>query len=385
MLLIRSCAIALSSWLLAEASMTTLPALHQSLASEALAQAADSVGPSPRLSPFEAAVLREINRARTNPNAYADWLERQRLYYDGNVLRWPRQAPIATQEGPAALEEAIRFLRQARPLLPLESSVGLSLGLRELLTVAPSQPLPPTATSDFLGRVGRYGNISGPVSLNLSASRASARSLVMQLILDDGNPNRDRRAQLFNVDYRLAGAACRPDSSDPGEQFCALAYVSSYAEDANRLAQVTIPPTPVTPGPVTPDPITPPAPVAPTPTPAPPPIATAPPPATRWLLVEQGMLDDNALVFPQDGTLYVEHTFRGQAGQSVVIRLESDEFDTFLAVFNEQGALLDQNDDTSPEDSNSTIEMILPYTGVYRIFVNGYSPEDRGRYTLMIR
>jgi len=377
MSLIRLCAIALSGGLLATATTATVSAPQSAAVNDALAQAADNASAVPRLPPLEAAVLREINRARTNPNAYADWLERQRRYYDGNVLRLPRQAPIPTQEGVAALDEAIRFLRQARPLLPLQPSSGLSLGLSDLLADRPGQPTTAT-TEDFLRSIGRYGSASGPVALNLSTDRATPSSIAMQLVLDDGNPNRDRRATLFNIDYRTAGVACRLTGTSE-QPVCALAYAGDYTEDANLLANFAPAPRPA----ATPSPEPSPLPMpAPSPTP---PVATAPAPPTRWLMVEQGILEDGDPIFPQDGTLYDEHLFRGTAGQSITVRLESSEFDTFLAIFDEQGNLIAQNDDTDASDSNSTLALALPYTGVYRIFVNGYNPGDRGRYTLTIR
>ncbi|NJK99236.1 MAG: hypothetical protein HC910_01240 [Spirulinaceae cyanobacterium SM2_1_0] len=385
MSLIRLCALVILGWLLADAVAAT-PTARQVTATGAIAQLPTESAALPRLSPFEVAVLREIDRARTNPNAYADWLERQRRYFDGNVLRLPRQAPIQTQEGMAALDDAIRFLRQARPILPLSRVAGLSLGLNDLLAAAPNNPTALSDTNDFIRRLGRYGEVSGPVSLSLSASRATARSLVMQMVLDDGNPDRDRRATLFNINYRAAGTACRPDPNRLGQQICLLAYAGDYTDDDSLLAN--LPPVP------TPPPVVMPSPVVPTPSPVPspvasppptPPVAVAPPSPTSWLFVEQGVLEDGDTVFQQDGTLYDEHMFRGTAGTTIVVRLESTEFDTFLAIFDEQGELIEQNDDTDEEDSNSTITLVLPYTGIYRIFVNGYNPGDRGRYTLTIR
>ena len=38
---------------------------------------------------LETAIMGEINRARENPSDYADWLEAQKQYYDGIMLKFP--------------------------------------------------------------------------------------------------------------------------------------------------------------------------------------------------------------------------------------------------------------------------------------------------------
>src|SRR5436309_1510475 len=60
-------------------------------------------------------VIREMNLARQNPVAYAAYVENLRPHYRG-------------REGFAALDEAIRFLRSAKPLQPLAVSPGMCRG-----------------------------------------------------------------------------------------------------------------------------------------------------------------------------------------------------------------------------------------------------------------
>ncbi len=67
-------------------------------------------------SALEQAFLEEVNRARTNPKAYADRLEEIKQYYDGNEFKLPGQSPIRISEGVEAVDEAIEFLRNADPL-----------------------------------------------------------------------------------------------------------------------------------------------------------------------------------------------------------------------------------------------------------------------------
>ena len=55
-------------------------------------------------------------------------------------------------------------------------------------------------------------------------------------------------------------------------------------------------------------------------------------PADGLLLSEEGALAEGDLVLPTDNSLYDQYTFEGQEGQSVTITLESDEFDSYVAL-----------------------------------------------------
>ncbi|WP_159783889.1 trypsin-like peptidase domain-containing protein [Sodalinema gerasimenkoae] len=105
---------------------------------------------------------------------------------------------------------------------------------------------------------------------------------------------------------------------------------------------------------------------------------------TGILLNEQGVLRTGDPMLPQDGSLYHEHQFEGRAGQLVTINLESSEFDTYLFLFDNEGNLIDANDDISPGNTNSRLMLRLPYTGTYSVIVNSYDNTGRGRYQLTV-
>src|SRR2546421_2062308 len=72
------------------------------------------------------AVIREMNLARQNPALYATFVQELRSRMSGNVLVLPGHTRVRTKEGTAALDDAIRFLRNAQPLPPLAFSRGMS-------------------------------------------------------------------------------------------------------------------------------------------------------------------------------------------------------------------------------------------------------------------
>jgi len=113
----------------------------------------------------------------------------------------------------------------------------------------------------------------------------------------------------------------------------------------------------------------------------------APPstPTARTLLQEQGQLDVNSPVLQEDNSLYQDYSFQGTSGQSVTITMESNEFDTYLILMDSEGQVIEQNDDATPNSTNSAITVRLPRTGSYRVIANAYDRNGRGRYILTIR
>ena len=107
-------------------------------------------------------------------------------------------------------------------------------------------------------------------------------------------------------------------------------------------------------------------------------------PSNAVILQQNGRLAAGDGVAP-DGTLYDQYTFEGEAGQRITVTLESREFDTYLAVVDDEGNLVAENDDASPDNTNSEVTLTLSRTGTYLVIVNGYSTSDRGTYTLIVR
>ncbi|MGB3308622.1 MAG: trypsin-like peptidase domain-containing protein [Nodosilinea sp.] len=86
----------------------------------------------------------------------------------------------------------------------------------------------------------------------------------------------------------------------------------------------------------------------------------------------------------QDGSYYQEITFQGRAGQTVQIRLESPDFDTYLILVDDARNRVGENDDASPDTTNSQLAVQLPRDGTYSVLVNSYQRGERGRYLLTV-
>ena len=110
--------------------------------------------------PFRIAA--EVNEARTDPLGYARKARALRDLFRGDQIERPGEIAIATREGTAAVDEAIA-----------------------------------------------YGS-------------DRAEDLVLQLIIDDGVPDRGHRRILFSPDYTLIGVACA--SHRVWRQVCVLDF-----------------------------------------------------------------------------------------------------------------------------------------------------------------
>src|SRR5437870_7436032 len=80
-----------------------------------------------KLSQPEQDLLNEINQARAHPEVYASYLEKLRPLFNGKEYKASEREVFTTQEGWSAVDEAIKFLRVAKPIGPLSASQGLCL------------------------------------------------------------------------------------------------------------------------------------------------------------------------------------------------------------------------------------------------------------------
>jgi hypothetical protein len=162
------------------------------------------------LSMEEKEVIREINKVRTNPKAYANYLKRERVYYYGLLIKRPGKIPIRTREGRVALEACITALEKATPveaLLP-DDCLSRAAGL-----LAAEQ-----AKTGAMGHVGADGRTLKDRILqfcddkymqmaeNISYGSPDARTIVIRFLIDDGIPSRGHRINLMNSSYTHCGA-----------------------------------------------------------------------------------------------------------------------------------------------------------------------------------
>jgi len=210
------------------------------------------------LSAAEQDLLNEINQVRTNPQTYATHLEKLKPQFSGKEYK---AGPIAvtTQEGWSAVQEAIAFLRSAKPVGPLSTSKGMSLAAmwhcRDQGGSGATGHRSGSGGGFIEDRTKPFGNWQGGIGENLSYGSESARERLLTWLIDDGFASRGHRKRIMSSDYKVAGLSCGPHPQFGS--MCVLTLAGGFADTPSAPAvnkSVTTPGTSKTPKPSKPKP-----------------------------------------------------------------------------------------------------------------------------------
>jgi uncharacterized protein YkwD len=183
------------------------------------------------LSEAERDLLKEINQARANPQTYAAYLEKMKPLFKGKQYTATGDAPLTTEEGWTAVEEAIRFLRAAKPSGPLNPSRGLSLAALAHVTDQSGSGMTGhqgTKSGMIEDRVKPFGNWQGGIGENITYGNDSARERLLTWLIDDGFPSRGHRMRLMSSDYKVAGVSC--GSHPQFSAMCVLTLAGGFVD-----------------------------------------------------------------------------------------------------------------------------------------------------------
>ena len=137
---------------------------------------------------------------------------------------------MRTHEGVGAVAEAIRFLRRARPLPALIWSPGISMAAAAHVAEQADGSIGHTGLGFSNGgeRMNRYGTWRTLWGENIAYGHDTARSIVLALIVDDGQRARKHRKNIFNSAFTCAGAAVGPHARY--HTVCSIDFAGSYVE-----------------------------------------------------------------------------------------------------------------------------------------------------------
>jgi len=174
----------------------------------------DTTAGAEYLTEIERQVVIEINNVRTDPAEYARrYLSPLRSYYHNNLLQFPGEIAISTNEGIRALDECVKELKFVKPLFPLSPKKGLTLAARDH---ARDQAI--TGATGHIGsdrtttkvRLNRYGTCDISAGENIGYGNEDIRRIVTSLLIDDGVPSRGHRRNLLNGTFKFVGVSVGP-------------------------------------------------------------------------------------------------------------------------------------------------------------------------------
>lgn len=156
-------------------------------------------------------MFEEINKARTDPKAYANVVAARKDKMNGHILTLGGQA-VVTKEGNAAIDEAIQFLQEMEPVAPLVKLVDEmceackahveDIGASGLATHMGSDGSDPVSR---LADRGQWGDVVGE---NLDFGSDTAVDVVVSMIIDDGwEEKRVHRINVVDPDFKVVGIA----------------------------------------------------------------------------------------------------------------------------------------------------------------------------------
>jgi len=184
------------------------------------------------LSGVEKDVILEMNKARSDPKKYAElYIQPTLKYYNGNYYTEPGQITIVTQEGTSAVNSCISALSRTKSVGLLMPEKGLSLAAKDHVSDQRKTGQTGHNGSDRstpVSRCARYGK-GEYIGENIDYGNNVGRTIVINLLVDDGVPSRGHRENIMNGDYSQTGisAGTHPEY----ENMCVIVYSRDYTSN----------------------------------------------------------------------------------------------------------------------------------------------------------
>jgi uncharacterized protein YkwD len=177
------------------------------------------------LTQAEKDVVLELNKVRTNPRQYVRYVKEERAYYRGNRIEKPGKITIVTNEGVAAVDDCIAALEKAAPASMLYPDEGLHKAAKYLANDQAQTGGTMHQSSDgvsMVTRIRKHVKQFWAAAENLCYGAGDARTIVIQLLIDDGVPSRGHRTNIMNANYNFCGTAI--DKHPVYRQICVIDF-----------------------------------------------------------------------------------------------------------------------------------------------------------------
>ena len=180
---------------------------------------------------INSAVLAELNLCRSNPAKYAEKVAATLRFYSGNVFTRPGETPIETEEGPANVQGCVNQLKATKALPPLKASAILEKAAQAHVDdIGPKGAMGHNGTdgSDPGDRIERFGQWVGAIGENIDYGDVTPEDIVVNLLIDDGVPERGHRTNILKPEHVLAGVSHGAHADM--EYVCVIVFAQELAE-----------------------------------------------------------------------------------------------------------------------------------------------------------
>ena len=157
---------------------------------------------------FAEQLVNKINEFRTNPKGYAKKINEYVSCFKGKTLKLPgTNIGIKTQEGAAAYIEAVEFLSKQDGVEPFEPSLGLARISADFIAEAQEKDLDELGNIDLSEIIAKYGAFDGDLNRAIEFGGEDPESVLINLIVCDGDPSRGNRESLLSTSLKKIGVA----------------------------------------------------------------------------------------------------------------------------------------------------------------------------------
>ena len=176
---------------------------------------------------FKKQLIDEINSARTNPSKYAEKVLKYKDYFDGKILKIPgNNAGIQTEEGPEAYDIAANYLKNLSSTEPLIPSKGLFKIANDYSSKMQNTEPDQIDSININEIIEKYGSYEGEFSQAMEYGSSTPEQIVVNLIVSDGDSERQYRDCLLKPSFKKIGVASV--ENDKYKNVTVIIYCNQY-------------------------------------------------------------------------------------------------------------------------------------------------------------
>ena len=157
---------------------------------------------------IESELFKSHNKIRTDPQSFIPKLKDCLNHFRDKIYHQPGEDPIQTYEGREGIEDAIRFLKNQKPVPPLTYSEAISKACKDHVNDIGPKGLTSHEGSDgknISDRIEKYCEWDGACAENIDFGFKNADNIIIYLLVDDGVKQRYQRKNLFHTDFKYMG------------------------------------------------------------------------------------------------------------------------------------------------------------------------------------